>query len=185
MKIRTFIAGFLLFSLVFMASACKDKNLPEPDFLEIKEENLHLGFSAQTSAVSFSISTNAKALTFETDDPWCQARYHYENKTITITVSDNASLDARSATIAVKHGSLNETIQVMQLGVNPVIMMAQNKLALSSELQDIEVRVTSNVALSFSTQASWITHLAGEKSAVITPVQHVFGFRVSALQETL
>lgn len=67
------------------------------------------------------------------------------SSTLVFTVLPNEELTKREGAIVIKSGELKETIVVYQSGVEPSIIISQNKYTISSKGGNISVEVSSNV----------------------------------------
>ena len=175
------IAFILIFG--FSYSACqKEKAATPPPFLEINEADMTVNLPASEMDKSISINTNVESWKVSSNKDWCSVSPAYgSNPTIDISVLSNETLDIREAQITVHAAELSETITVIQLGTNPVILFDSKHINLDFNAQQIEVKVTSNVVPELSFSESWIKQSTDLKSIQVDMVDLVYNLEVELL----
>ena len=88
---------------------------------ELQLNKNDLVFTSAEGNDSFTITSNT-SWTITCNHDWCtlSSSSGTNNATVTVYVSENTSIDSRSATIIVKAGDLSKTIAVAQAGAKPV-----------------------------------------------------------------
>ena len=113
MKLKHLLIGMLAF---VAAVSCKEDQPVEAPTLKVSKTSL--SFAAEGGEASFTITTN-KDWTATPDADWVNVettsgKASAQAITIKVTAEENTASEARTATIKVKAGNLNETINVTQ-----------------------------------------------------------------------
>jgi Leucine-rich repeat (LRR) protein len=89
---------------------------------------------------------------------------------VTVNVSENTALEARTATVTLTAGELKETVNVTQLGVTPVLSVNITEIYVSATATDSSIVITSNLAWTATSSAAWcsVTPASGNGSGAVT-----------------
>lgn len=165
-RIYTFSVVIIL--LLLQIVSCTKDEVKAPPMLNINEQDLSLNFPVQGTTRSIVIKTNVDDVSLLSSEDWCSAEYiDGASKKINIIVSENSEIGLRTATIDVLAGNLSETINITQLGVDPVIMIESKEISLDFKSQKIGVELATNLELEVICSDSWIKLYEGTKSAMV------------------
>lgn len=157
-------AATLLILPLGILSSCSDKE--ETDVFASKELSLNMTLTptvvdlpARNASQDITITSNT-AWGAVSDVTWAKlsAASGTANGSLTITLEDNSSTEPRIATITFSYGNTQQTVTITQAAATATLSSQEVTYEAKSSSQD--VKVTSNVAWSASTEASWI-HIDG------------------------
>lgn len=159
-KYRLALAILLGASSLGILTACSDKE--ETEVFASKELTLNMTLTptvvdlpARKASQEITITSNT-AWGAVSDVTWAKlsASSGTANGTVTITLEDNTSTEARKAVITFSYGNTQEKVTITQEAVTATLSATEVTLGAKSSSQDI--KVTSNSTWSTSTEASWI-----------------------------
>ncbi|SFK53764.1 Aryl-phospho-beta-D-glucosidase BglC, GH1 family [Porphyromonadaceae bacterium KH3CP3RA] len=161
--IRQYFMGVsLLLAIFFYATACSGNDEPvAPEIIPAKSE---MTFSKTGGTETLSVKSNVALEVKSNDESWCRvapassasgAVYKY-----TVTVDANPDTDDRSTTITVKGGNITQTINVVQTAADGLIVTPTTFNDITGEGTQIEVRLTTNSAVTITCNDSWITEIS-------------------------
>ncbi|WP_010662651.1 M60 family metallopeptidase [Marinilabilia salmonicolor] len=173
---------FSFVALILGLNSCTDESqAADIDVLEIDIENAQVAFPAESSSRLISVTTEANDLSFENTVDWLNVSYDNVRKAIAVSVLDNVSLQSRTASLIVAHKNLKDTIEVVQFGVEPEIILSNKQVNVDFKAQRIEVQLLSNVDVASAPKAAWINTADDLKSVSLEPLEYSFSFDVDAL----
>jgi hypothetical protein len=130
-----------------------------------------INVTAEAADSTVEITSNL-AWTATSSAAWCLVSPTSGNGsgTLTITIAENTSLEARTATITVSAGDLTQTVTVAQSGATPVLSVDTTKINAVADAESYEIKITSNLAWTTTSNAAWcsITPASGEGNGVLT-----------------
>lgn len=161
--IRQYFMGVsLLLAIFFYATACSGNDEPvAPEIIPAKSE---MTFSKTGGTETLSVKSNVALEVKSNDESWCRvapassasdAVYKY-----TVTVDANPDTDDRSTTITVKGANITQTINVAQTAADGLIVTPTTFNDVTGEGTQIEVRLTTNSAVTITCNDSWITEIS-------------------------
>ncbi len=161
--IRQYFMGVsLLLAIFFYATACSGNDEPvAPEIIPAKSE---MTFSKTGGTETLSVKSNVALEVKSNDESWCRvapassasdAVYKY-----TVTVDANPDTDDRSTTITVKGANITQTINVAQTAADGLIVTPTTFNDVTGEGTQIEVRLTTNGAVTITCNDSWITEIS-------------------------
>ncbi|WP_076931791.1 cellulase family glycosylhydrolase [Proteiniphilum saccharofermentans] len=161
--IRQYFMGVsLLLAIFFYATACSGNDEPvAPEIIPAKSE---MTFSKTGGTETLSVKSNVALEVKSNDESWCRvapafsasdAVYKY-----TVTVDANPDTDDRSTTITVKGGNITQTINVAQTAADGLMVTPTTFDDITGEGTQIEVRLTTNGAVTVTCNDSWITEIS-------------------------
>lgn len=161
--IRQYFMGVsLLLAIFFYATACSGNDEPvAPEIIPAKSE---MTFSKTGGTETLSVKSNVALEVKSNDESWCRvapassasdAVYKY-----TVTIDANPDTDDRSTTITVKGGNITQTINVVQTAADGLIVTPTTFNDITGEGTQIEVRLTTNSAVTITCNDSWITEIS-------------------------
>lgn len=179
---RIYITSAILLLLLLKTIACSKEDVVEPPMLDIAEQDLALNFPSQGTTRDVIIRTNVDDLELLSSEQWCSADYiDGVGKTIHIKVLENKGFDPRKASLEVRAGNLKESIEITQLGVEPVILIDSKERNLDFKSQKITVEIGTNLELDVLFSESWIKAHEGTKSSM---VDLAYEFDIDQLSES-
>ena len=176
------IITLLLSNLIYYSCGSKDIETTKTSTLEIAEESKELVFPPNSSSLTVSVKTNAEELQISCDQVWCSAEFIASSKKIEIDVDENSSLESRDAKVLVKLAGTQEEIKINQFGIEPKIIILEEKIVTDFKAKTMTLELFSNVDLAVSCEVDWITEKPKMKSASIDPVKYSFDFNVEELK---
>lgn len=159
--------NLFLYILIFVFSAfsCNDgENIYETPFMEIQMNSNVINIPIEGSKEQIKIMSNVNDLQIiplETDGySWCKTSLGITASNIyllDIEVSNNNSVSIRNADFLLHAtGVENDTIHVVQLGTEPVIITNITSKYLTKEKQEFTLEITSNVEYNQTTSSDWL-----------------------------
>lgn len=143
-------------------------------YLTISKSSLTVGASANSSG-SFTISSNT-SWTISDDRSWLSVSPSSgsNNRTITVSASENTSLNSRSATVTISaSGVSSKTVSVTQEGADPYLSVNKSSLTVGASANSTgSFTISSNINWSISEDTYWLTvntiSGSGDKTITVT-----------------
>jgi len=160
MQFRSFF--LISISAAFLVSSCLEEQREDSEdpYLSVSEQEIIAPAEGCSSVIIVSANNPWTVVAPE----WC--RVSTDNSTVNdklfITVEENSSYDSRNGSIEISSGDLVETIDIVQEALG-AILVPDVKYDLSSEAQNISVKVESNVEYEIEVDSDWI-HYVDTKS---------------------
>lgn len=157
----------LLLGMAFNVSltACQsEEEQPEP-FLDLSQETLVCLQKAQTAIVDVKSNVDWKA-SVPTSDSWCRATA--AGNVLTVALTENEDKLTRETVVTVTAAAIQKKIQVRQLGQEPDILLAEERINLKYRDTLIHINVVSNVDFEVIVpdEVDWIIPVDGTRSMV-------------------
>lgn len=156
--------------MVLAWAACSDdeSNAGKTPTFSIDEEYLQQDFEQGASYVSIPVQTNLALSQWSvasSDDSWClvsQEQASSSSSSVLISVRASEEPDVRTATVSVKSGVENYTIQVRQLGYGPAILLKDANPIISADGGELNITVTSNIeyTVELPAECTWMHETA-------------------------
>lgn len=138
---------------------------------DLQLDKNNLSFTSTGGSDSFTITSNVN-WTITSDQIWCTVSTSSgsKNGTITVYVSENNSIDSRSASITVKAGDMSQTIAVTQAGTNVILQVRESSMSFNSSGGSDTFAIYSNTSWTISSNRSWCTvgSLSGSGNVTVT-----------------
>lgn len=161
--------SILLLGIAFstsLAGCQSEEEQPEP-FLQLSQESWVCKQEAQTLTINIKTNTELQ-VTVPTSDSWCQATA--TENLLTIALTENEGRQARETAVTVTAASIQKKVQIQQLGQEPDILFAKERIDLNYRDTLIQVDVVSNVdyEVSIPEEVDWILPVAETRGMVET-----------------
>ena len=140
----------LLLLLLLLAitpfTACSDKEDNMPPFLTIEENDKIQNFSSDVGVREINVKTSFNQWQAKVNDDaisWISAVS--QGSKLKVSITQNQEKGSRNGNIIVTAGSFSETIQVVQMGAEPAILIGTEIYRIKSNGEIIDIEVTSNI----------------------------------------
>lgn len=147
------LAAFI--GLSFLLSGCITKN----DEVLVTPYT-KVDFTSGTETKSFDISSNF-LWTIEMADTWINVTplKGYGDKSISVTVSANTSLESRQTSFFIVGEQTRREITVTQAGEAPTLSLDATQKSVRASGDTVSVGVTTNLELTITSEVSWISYI--------------------------
>jgi hypothetical protein len=180
---RFYITSITILLLLLQVIACSKDEVEAPPMLDIAEQDHSLNFSYAEGSRNINIQTNFETVHIESSEDWLSGEFIDEaQKKIKIKVLEHQSTKVRDAILKIKAGNLIEEIKIIQLGLDPVIVLETKEVKLSFKKQNTILKLGANVELDVICSESWVKLYEGTKSAM---VDMAYEFEIDQISETI
>lgn len=141
---NNYMTSILLFGLFVnpFLTGCQSEEEQADPFLELAQETLVCLQKATASTIEVKTNTEWKA-SVPTHDSWCKASG--EATLLTVNLSENTEKGVRETDVTLTASSIQKKLHVKQLGVEPDILLAEERINLNYRDTLISVNAVSNV----------------------------------------
>ena len=131
-----------------------------------------IDFTAGTEAREFTISSNF-LWTIEIADTWLAVNpmKGYGDRNVTVTALPNTDLEARQTSFFILGEKTRREITVYQAGEIPVLSLDNTQKTVRAQGDTVSVGVTSNVDMTVTSEADWISF---KETKTVTTRRYVF-----------
>ena len=144
-------------------SVTQEEYIPDPELTAIIDDPSNIPASGGTRVITITSNTD---WTISSDASWLTLPTGISpgsgNRTFTITIPSHTSTSNRSATLTITGSGIVQTINIVQNGIIPVLVAnIDNASNLPASGGTRVITITSNIAWTVSSDASWLTIPAG------------------------
>jgi hypothetical protein len=130
-----------------------------------------INVTAEASDSTIAITSNL-AWTATSSETWCSVSPASGNGSgvLTITIAENTTVEARTATVTVSAGDLTQTVAVAQSGATPVLSVDTTKIDAVATATAYAIKITSNLAWTVTSNETWCSILptSGKGDSTLT-----------------
>ena len=139
--------------------------------LEISLDTNNLEFMASEDSKTFKITTNTSWMV-ASDQTWCSVSPESgkNDGTVTVKVTENASISERTAIITIKSDVGDQTVKVIQKGAAAVLTLSVNVIDFTSGNGSQTFMISSNTSWTVASDQAWcsMNPSSGNNDATIT-----------------
>ena len=159
---------------VTQAAGQSEGPVTDPDGHSLNATPAQLDFAVDGGSETVQVEANVE-WSVKSNQTWCivMPSSGFGNGSVKVTAGNHSGLESRSATLTVSNGEykLNKEVTVVQLGIEPTIVISSDTKEIEAAAATFDVNVTANVTFEVTPEVTWLTVTQQTAAKVTLQVQ--------------